>query len=79
MVIPGVKVFQFLRNMLNARRGEKISVREFRKLLKEKMTLLNMKEEFVKRYLNEGFSGGEKKRHEILQMAPFRAQSGTPG
>lgn len=69
MVIPGVKVFQFLRNMLNARRGEKVSVREFRKLLKEKMQLLNMKEEFVKRYLNEGFSGGEKKRHEILQMA----------
>lgn len=69
MVIPGVKVFQFLRNMLNARRGEKITVREFRTLLKEKMSLLNMKEEFVKRYLNEGFSGGEKKRHEILQMA----------
>ncbi len=69
MVIPGVKVFQFLRNMMQARRGEKISVREFRKVLKEKMSLLDMREEFVKRYLNEGFSGGEKKRHEVLQMA----------
>lgn len=69
MVIPGVKVFQFLRNMLQARRGADIPVREFRKILKDKMQLLEMKEEFVKRYLNEGFSGGEKKRHEILQMA----------
>lgn len=69
MVIPGVKVFQFLRNMLQARRGGDIPVREFRKILKDKMQLLEMKEEFVKRYLNEGFSGGEKKRHEILQMA----------
>lgn len=67
--IPGVKVFQFLRNMLQSRRGTDVSVRDFRKLLKEKMSLLNMREEFVKRYLNEGFSGGEKKRHEILQMA----------
>ncbi|MGV3523395.1 MAG: Fe-S cluster assembly ATPase SufC [Candidatus Sericytochromatia bacterium] len=69
MVIPGVKVFQFLRNMLKARRGQDISVRDFRKELKAKMELLEMREEFVKRYLNEGFSGGEKKRHEILQMA----------
>jgi Fe-S cluster assembly ATP-binding protein len=69
MVIPGVKVFQFLRNMLQARRGEKVTVRDFRKALNEKMSMLSMREEFVKRYLNEGFSGGEKKRHEILQMA----------
>lgn len=69
MVIPGVKVFQFLRSMLKARRGKDISVREFRAELKEKMQLLEMREEFVRRYLNEGFSGGEKKRHEILQMA----------
>lgn len=66
--IPGIKVFQFLRQMLKARLGD-ISVREFRKLLRSKLQMLNMKEEFVKRYLNEGFSGGEKKRHEILQMA----------
>jgi len=69
MVIPGVKVFQFLRTMLKARRGADVSVKEFRALLKEKMAMLEMKEEFVRRYLNEGFSGGEKKRHEILQMA----------
>ena len=69
MVIPGVKVFQFLRNMLEARRGDKVTVREFRQVLKEKMGMLSMREEFVKRYLNEGFSGGEKKRHEVLQMA----------
>ncbi len=69
MVIPGVKVFQFLRNIMKARRGAPISVRDFRKELNEKMSLLDMKEEFVKRYLNDGFSGGEKKRHEILQMA----------
>ncbi len=69
MVIPGVKVFQFLRNMLEARRGGKVTVREFRQVLKEKMGMLSMREEFVKRYLNEGFSGGEKKRHEVLQMA----------
>ncbi|PKL74559.1 MAG: Fe-S cluster assembly ATPase SufC [Candidatus Melainabacteria bacterium HGW-Melainabacteria-1] len=69
MVIPGVKVFQFLRNMLKARRAADVSVREFRQLLKTKMGMLDMKEEFVRRYLNEGFSGGEKKRHEILQMA----------
>lgn len=69
MVIPGVKVFQFLRNMLRARLGGELSVRDFRKTLKAKMEMLEMREEFVKRYLNEGFSGGEKKRHEILQMA----------
>lgn len=69
MVIPGVKVFQFLRNMLKARLGRDVSVKEFRKELNEKMALLDMKQEFVRRYLNEGFSGGEKKRHEILQMA----------
>lgn len=68
-VIPGVKVFQFLRNIMKARRGAPIAVRDFRRELNEKMALLEMKEEFVKRYLNEGFSGGEKKRHEVLQMA----------
>lgn len=68
VVIPGVKVFQFLRNMLKAKRGD-ISVKDFRKLLREKLALLSMKEEFVQRYLNDGFSGGEKKRHEILQMS----------
>ncbi|MBI4159370.1 Fe-S cluster assembly ATPase SufC [Candidatus Woesearchaeota archaeon] len=67
--ISGVSVANFLRTALNARRKEKISVLEFKKLLEEKMKLLNMKESLVGRYLNEGFSGGEKKRNEILQMA----------
>lgn len=67
--IPGVSVANFLRTSLNARRKEKIPVLEFKKLLEEKMLLLNMKESFAGRYLNEGFSGGEKKKNEILQMA----------
>ncbi len=67
--IPGVSVANFLRTALNARRKEKISVLDFKKLLEEKMLLLNMKESFAGRYLNEGFSGGEKKKNEILQMA----------
>ena len=67
--ISGVSVANFLRTSLNARRKEKIPVLEFKKLLEEKMLLLNMKESFAGRYLNEGFSGGEKKKNEILQMA----------
>ncbi|MBI2107337.1 Fe-S cluster assembly ATPase SufC [Candidatus Woesearchaeota archaeon] len=67
--IPGVSVANFLRTALNAKRKEKISVLDFKKLLEEKMLLLNMKESFAGRYLNEGFSGGEKKKNEILQMA----------
>jgi Fe-S cluster assembly ATP-binding protein len=75
--IPGVSVANFLRMALNARipdngngHGKKgISIPKFRKMLKEKMTLLEMDSSFAGRYLNEGFSGGEKKRAEILQMA----------
>jgi Fe-S cluster assembly ATP-binding protein len=77
--IPGVSVANFLRMALNARipdngngngRGRKgISIPKFRKLLKAKMALLEMDPSFAGRYLNEGFSGGEKKRAEILQMA----------
>ncbi len=73
--IPGVTVANFLRTALNARRksvnpGDKgISIPEFRKLLLEKMLMLKMDSSFAGRYLNEGFSGGEKKRAEVLQMA----------
>jgi len=72
--IPGVSLANFLRSAINARRlsgngGKAISVPEFRKLLMEKMALLEMDPSFAGRYLNEGFSGGEKKRAEILQMA----------
>ena len=68
--IPGITNAEFMRAAINARREEddKISVREFLKKLDEKMDLLNMPEEMAERYLNEGFSGGEKKRNEILQL-----------
>lgn len=68
--IPGITNAEFMRAAINARREEddKISVREFLKKLDEKMHLLNMPEEMAERYLNEGFSGGEKKRNEILQL-----------
>ena len=59
----------FLRNAMNAMNGSPKSVKEFRQLLMEKMELLNMPKEFANRYLNDGFSGGEKKRSEILQLA----------
>ena len=68
--IPGITNAEFLRAAMNAGKedDEKISVRDFIMKLDEKMELLNMKEEMAERYLNEGFSGGEKKRNEILQM-----------
>jgi Fe-S cluster assembly ATP-binding protein len=68
--IPGVTVASFLKTILNIRRvGENISLTKFHKILKEKMSLLEIEESFAKRYLNDGFSGGEKKKGEILQMA----------
>lgn len=68
--IPGISNAEFMRAAINARRGEdeKISVMQFLKKLDKKMELLNMPEEMAERYLNEGFSGGEKKRNEILQL-----------
>ena len=70
--IPGVVMGNFLRAALKARRGEDVPVREFRKLLDETMDLLKMDTTFARRYVNEGFSGGEKKRAEVLQMAMLR-------
>jgi Fe-S cluster assembly ATP-binding protein len=71
--IPGVSVVNFLRTALNAHRKARsedpIQLKEFRRTLEERMDLLKVDREFTKRYLNEGFSGGEKKRCEILQMA----------
>jgi len=69
MEIPGVKVRHFLRQALKAVKGQELPVTEFRKRLMGKMALLEMDKSFADRYLNEGFSGGEKKRNEILQMA----------
>lgn len=68
--IPGITNAEFLRAAMNAGKeeDEKIAVLPFIKKLDEKMALLNMKEEMAERYLNEGFSGGEKKRNEILQL-----------
>ncbi|MDE2292080.1 MAG: Fe-S cluster assembly ATPase SufC [Elusimicrobia bacterium] len=68
--IPGVTVANFLRTALKAVSGdEKQAVKTFRKVLREKMALLEMDDAFATRYVNDGFSGGEKKRLEILQMA----------
>lgn len=71
--IPGVSNMQFLHTALNANRKAKnqepMSLEDFEKLLDEKMKLMEIRPEFKERSLNEGFSGGEKKRNEILQMA----------
>jgi Fe-S cluster assembly ATP-binding protein len=68
VAVPGVSVANFLRAALGARRGEDVPVREFRTLMMDGFDKLGVKREFAGRYLNEGFSGGEKKRLEILQM-----------
>ncbi len=70
--IPGVSVANFLRMAVNAGREEPIKVKEFGAMLGENMDLLKIDRAFTKRYLNEGFSGGEKKRAEILQMAMLK-------
>ena len=71
--IPGVTVTKYLRMVMNAHRNERgeedISLKDFRRTVEEAMELTNVPREFSSRYLNEGFSGGEKKRMEILQLA----------
>jgi len=80
VAIPGVTVANFLRTAINARRravnpeDKGMPIPEFRKLLKDKMSMLKMDQNFAGRYLNEGFSGGEKKRAEILQMATLNPE-----
>ncbi|MGE5591347.1 MAG: Fe-S cluster assembly ATPase SufC [Bacillota bacterium] len=66
--VAGVTVANFLRTALNSVRGTELSAWDFFELMQEKMNFLEMDESFAKRYLNEGFSGGEKKRNEMLQM-----------
>ena len=78
VAIPGVTVAKYLRMALNAQReargdGE-VKLREFRQLTEEAMELVNIPKEFSSRYVNDGFSGGEKKRMEILQLAMLRPQ-----
>jgi Fe-S cluster assembly ATP-binding protein len=72
--IAGVSLANFLRTAWNAKHEKKTSVIDFMKLLKEKMALLKMDTSFASRYLNEGFSGGEKKKAEILQMAVLQPE-----
>lgn len=69
--VPGVSVANFLRAAVNARqpKGQELSLIQFTRKLREKMAMLEMDAAFAGRYLNEGFSGGEKKRNEVLQMA----------
>ena len=80
VAIPGVSVANFLRASINARRrslnldDKGISIPEFRKMLKDQMDHLKMDYSFASRYLNDGFSGGEKKRAEILQMAALKPE-----
>ena len=69
VAIPGVTLVNFLRQSLNARRGQDLPIREFRELLFKQMELLKVNQDFARRYVNDGFSGGEKKRAEMLQMA----------
>lgn len=74
VAIPGVSVSNFLRAAVKARRGQDIPAKEFRKELKTQMAALAIKDDFLSRYINDGFSGGEKKRLEILQMALLKPQ-----
>src|SRR6478735_9359975 len=73
VAIPGVTITKYLRMVMNAHRRERgedeVSLKDFRKLVEQAMELTNVPREFASRYLNEGFSGGEKKRLEILQLA----------
>lgn len=67
--VPGVSLANFLRMSHKAVRGDMATAGQFRKLVREKMRLLKMDDAFLSRYVNDGFSGGEKKRAEILHMA----------
>jgi len=72
VAIPGVSVANFLRMAINAKRPEPIQVKEFRTELQHAIDLLDVDRSFTSRHLNDGFSGGEKKRAEILQMAMLK-------
>jgi Fe-S cluster assembly ATP-binding protein len=80
VAIPGVSLANFLRTAINSRRkvenpdDKGIPIPEFRRLMKEKMDVLQMDHAFAGRYLNDGFSGGEKKRAEVLQMAVLKPE-----
>jgi len=67
--IPGVTVTNFLRTILKGIKGKDMPVKEFRQIVKKETSELKIEESFLGRYVNDGFSGGEKKRNEILQMS----------
>ncbi len=73
VAVPGVTVTKYLRMVMNAHREERgeepVSLKDFRKLTEQAMELTNIPKQFASRYLNDGFSGGEKKRMEMLQLA----------
>ncbi|SEH11485.1 Fe-S cluster assembly ATPase SufC [Thermoleophilum album] len=78
VAVPGVTVSKYLRTVLNAHREargeEPISLKEFRQTVQAAMDLMQVPRDFVNRYLNDGFSGGEKKRMEVLQLALLRPE-----
>src|SRR5213080_4930295 len=81
VVVPGISMTNFLRTAINAKRGydgkdksKQISPKVFRSMLKGELEVLHMDDSFLPRYINDGFSGGEKKRAEILQMAMLKPE-----
>jgi Fe-S cluster assembly ATP-binding protein len=72
--IPGVSVANFMRTALNAKRGEEVDIFDFQDELEGRMGMLEMDPAFAMRSVNDGFSGGEKKRNEILQLAMLEPQ-----
>ena len=72
--VPGVSVVNFLRTAYKAVKGEDISALGFRKHMKEKMDVLGVEDSMVQRYVNQGFSGGEKQKNEVLQLAVLEPQ-----
>jgi Fe-S cluster assembly ATP-binding protein len=74
VTVPGVTLVNFLRQSLRAVRGKDVAVRDFRKDLQDNMKVLKMDNQFISRYVNDGFSGGEKKRAEMLQMALLKPE-----
>ena len=72
--IPGVSVANFMRTALNAKRGEEVDIFDFQEELESRMAMLEMDPAFALRSVNDGFSGGEKKRNEILQLAVLAPQ-----
>ena len=69
VAVPGLRISEYLRNLYCLRHGQELSVADFRKVLRQKLDMLNIERSATTRYLNDGFSGGEMKRLEMLQLA----------